>query len=458
MKKINILLSLAIIITIISSSNTFAISINSTENISTNFINNIGNPPYPASNPNPVNNSINVDIDIDLSWLGSDPDIGDILTYNIFFGTNINPPNVEVVYPFTVYNPGILTYNTQYYWRIDTYDDNGSATAGPIWTFTAKDDTPPYIPSNPNPLNNSVDISVFTNLSWIGGDPDDDNVTYAIYFGVLSNPPLVESNSVNLSFNPGVLSYNTQYYWRIIAWDSYGYSTAGPIWTFTTRENPPPYTPFSPIPENRSTNIHINAILSWIGGDPDGDNVTYDIYFGDNENPVKIIGNQTEDYYQPDVMNITTTYYWRIISWDSLGKSSIGPLWNFKTSLYENSPPDKPNTPVGPTNGKPGISYSYSSSAIDPNGEPIFYMFDWDDGTLSEWIGPFDSGQTITASHTWINKGTYAVKVKAKDIYGGESFWSDPLTISMPKSTIIRQLFNFNYYHPILKVLFNIFY
>ena len=237
----------------------------------------------------------------------------------------------------------------------------------------------------------------------------------------------------NLSYYPGILGYNTQYFWRIDAWDTYGYSTTGPTWTFTTKENPPPIIPYNPIPENGSTNIYIDAILSWTGGDPDDDNVTYDVYFGSNQNPIKIISNQTINYYEPEEMETTTMYYWRIISWDSYNKSSVSPLWNFKTSIYTNNPPDKPNKPNGPTTGKPGISYSYSSSTTDSNGEPIFYMFDWDDGTHVEWIGPFNSDQTVTLSHTWSDKGSYAVKVKAKDIYGGESFWSDPLSISMPK-------------------------
>ena len=426
----------------------------------TDEINNFNNPPNPASNPYPLNNSLNVDVYTNISWIGSDPDVGDILTYNIFFGVNPNPPNVKIVYPLNEFNPGVLSYNTQYFWRIDTYDGQGGASTGPLWTFTTKEDTPPFIPSSPEPLNNSLNVNISSNLSWVGGDPDGDNVTYDVYFGLSSNPPIIEADSVNSSFNPGLLDYNTQYFWRIESEDIYGYSTMGPIWTFTTKENPPPYIPFNPIPENKSTNIHIDAIISWSGGDPDGDNVTYDIYFGDNENPILISSNQTENNYQPGVMNTTTTYYWRIISWDSLGKSSIGPLWNFKTSIYQNNPPEKPNTPEGPNTGKTGISYSYSSSTTDSNGEPIFYMFDWDDGTLNEWIGPYDSGQTITTSHTWRNKGSYAVKVKAKDIYGGESFWSDPLTISMPRSNIInldyfKQIFRENCLYFIIKFLIN---
>jgi len=405
---------------------------------------NINNPPNPASNPIPVNNSLNIDLEINLSWIGGDPDPGDIVTYNLFFGTNINPPNIENVYPINTYNPGKLEYNTQYYWRIDSYDNNGGATTGPLWTFTTKDDTPPYIPSSPSPTNNSIDVDIFSNISWVGGDPDGDNVTYDLYFGTNSNPPNVALNYENLSYSPGVLDYNTQYYWRINAWDEYGYSSTGPIWIFTTKENPPPIMPYDIIPENESTNIYIDATLSWVGGDPDGDNVTYDIYFGTDQNPIKVSSNQTNNYYQPDEMEITTTYYWKIITWDSYGLKSISPLLNFKTSIYSNSPPNKPNKPSGPTAGKPGISYSYSSSTTEPNGEPIFYMFDWDDGTRMEWIGPFNSGQTITVSHTWRDRGSYAIKVKAKDIYGGESFWSEPLAISMPKNKNLISLLYLN--------------
>jgi hypothetical protein len=406
---------------------------------------NINNPPYPASNPNPINNSINIDLEINLSWTGGDPDPEDIVTYNIFFGTNSNPPNVENVYPLNEYNPGKLEYNTQYYWRIDSYDEINAATTGPTWTFTTKEDNPPYIPSNPFPLNESIDVDIFTNLSWAGGDPDGDNVTYDVYFGNISNPPNVISNYDNLSYSLGVLDYNTQYFWRIDAWDEYGYSSTSSTWTFTTKENPPPIIPYNIIPENDSTNIYIDAILSWIGGDPDGDNVTYDVYLGIDQNPIKVSSNQTDNFYDPEEMETTTTYYWKIITWDSYGLKSISPLWHFKTSIYTNSPPEKPNKPSGPTTGRPGISYSYSSYTTEPNGEPIFYMFDWDDSTRMEWIGPFNSGQTVTVSHTWRDKGSYAIKVKAKDIYGGESFWSDPLAISMPKIKIFNNnLFNFN--------------
>ena len=170
----------------------------------------------------------------------------------------------------------------------------------------------------------------------------------------------------------------------------------------------------------------------------------YDVYFGTIQNPPLVQSNISTTYYEPAEMNTTTTYYWKIVAWDNYNNSASSPIWKFKTSIYKNSPPEKPERPSGPNSGKPGVSYTYSSSTVDSNGEPIFYKFDWDDGTESNWLGPYDSGQVVTISHIWNSKGSYAVKVKAKDIYGGESFWSDPLSVSMPKNKIsINNLIEF---------------
>ncbi|MCK5341932.1 MAG: hypothetical protein KAR20_00930, partial [Candidatus Heimdallarchaeota archaeon] len=248
------------------------------------------------------------------------------------------------------------------------------------------------------------------------------------------------------------------YYWKIRARDSYGLETDGPTWYFITKPNLPPYPPHSPIPENDSTNVYIDASLSWTGGDPEGDNVTYDLYFGSENPPPLLENNLSETTYEPAEMNTITDYYWRVVAWDVNDHRSSSPIWTFKTSTYTNSPPEKPSRPSGTSIGRPGVSYSYSTSTTDSNGEPIFYMVDWDDGSLSQWIGPYNSGQTAFFSHIWESRGSFAVKVKAKDIYGGESFWSDPLPVSMPKTYsthLISFLEKLLVYYPFLhQVLF----
>ena len=92
-------------------------------------------------------------------------------------------------------------------------------------------------------------------------------------------------------------------------------------------------------------------------------------------------------------------------------------------------PPNTPSKPNGPTFGITEADYTYSTDTIDPNNNQIFYLFDWDDGTDSGWIGPYDSGETCTASHCWYDNGGYDIKAKAKDIYDMESDWSNPLNV-----------------------------
>ncbi|HIH28993.1 MAG TPA: hypothetical protein HA260_04220, partial [Thermoplasmata archaeon] len=61
----------------------------------------------------------------------------------------------------------------------------------------------------------------------------------------------------------------------------------------------------------------------------------------------------------------------------------------------------------------------------------IYYLFDWGDGSNSGWLGPFDSGVTGVASHIWTTLGTFNVKVKARDVWGAGSFWSDALVVTI---------------------------
>jgi len=95
-----------------------------------------------------------------------------------------------------------------------------------------------------------------------------------------------------------------------------------------------------------------------------------------------------------------------------------------------NSAPNKPNPPSGPTSGIINVEYTYSGSTTDPNGDNIYYLFDWGDGTDSGWLGPYPSGDTVEANHSWVYGGTYDVKLKAKD-ETVDGPWSDPLTVQI---------------------------
>ena len=76
-----------------------------------------------------------------------------------------------------------------------------------------------------------------------------------------------------------------------------------------------------------------------------------------------------------------------------------------------------------------GQQYQFDTRAVDPEGDNISYLFDWDDGTTSGWVGPLRSGIGLGVFHSWSVRGSYYVRVKAKDEHGAKSDWSDSLIV-----------------------------
>jgi hypothetical protein len=111
------------------------------------------------------------------------------------------------------------------YWQIDNVEVEafgGGGTPAP---------EPPGQAENPNPANGSTDIGINSVLSWTPGALAD---SHDVYFDTDSNfPGVIGINQPGTSFDPGTLSRNTTYFWRVDSVNSDG-TTPGPTWSFTT--------------------------------------------------------------------------------------------------------------------------------------------------------------------------------------------------------------------------------
>jgi len=96
-----------------------------------------------------------------------------------------------------------------------------------------------------------------------------------------------------------------------------------------------------------------------------------------------------------------------------------------------NNPPDVP-TIDGPLGGKLGVELCYIFQSIDPDDDDVMYIIDWDDGTFTE-TNYYQHDLPIEVCHTWYRAGTYFLRCKAKDVYGGASEWR---TLCWPGLTI----------------------
>lgn len=100
--------------------------------------------------------------------------------------------------------------------------------------------TPPNCATLSYPSNGASNIAVDTALKWNDGGGGTNG--YSIYFGT-NNPPTNILNGTNIgnitsyTFSP-ILQSNTQYFWKIVAYNINGNAVGCSIWSFTTG----PYT------------------------------------------------------------------------------------------------------------------------------------------------------------------------------------------------------------------------
>ena len=201
--------------------------------------------------------------------------------------------------------------------------------------------------------------------------------------------------------------------------------------------NRPPESPSDPDPSDGATNVDINADLSWSCSDPDGDSLTYDVYFGTVNPPVdKVSDDQAETTFDPGTLEAEPAYYWQIIAKDVQGAFTFGPVWLFSTE--ENNPPNAPLID-GQSYGKIRVEYDYTFNTTDPEGHDVHYWIEWGDGTVEQddWIGPYSSSEKVKLSHSWSQKKTFIIKAKAKDIFDAESDFTE-LSVTISRTKVFK--------------------
>lgn len=200
--------------------------------------------------------------------------------------------------------------------------------------------------------------------------------------------------------------------------------------------NHPPSQPTDPNPLDGMTNVPTNPVLSVSVYDPDEDAMNVSFYDASTHHLIGVdvnVASSTRASVTWNGLENMTLYRWYAIA-DDGKRTNQSETWKFTTGNGTNQPPAAP-TINGPASGTVGQTYEYTFITTDPNGDSVSYYIDWGDTTNSGWIGPNQSSEQVTVSHTWTTRGTYTIKAKAKDVYDAESDWG-LLKIRMPKGQI----------------------
>jgi len=192
-------------------------------------------PPKTAYDPNPADGAEFVELDATLSWTAG---LGAEL-HTVYFGDNFDDVNNATggsPQESTSYTPDQLESEKVYYWRVDEYD--GVATyKGNVWGFTTIGAA-----GSLQPANGEIDVQMNSTLNWT---PAATAVSHDVYFGTdkdavrnatTASPQYKGNKALGAeSYDPGKLSLQSDYYWRIDAVYNTG-TVKGLVWNFTTAD------------------------------------------------------------------------------------------------------------------------------------------------------------------------------------------------------------------------------
>jgi hypothetical protein len=241
---------------------------------------------------------------------------------------------------------------------------------------------------------------------------------------------------VSTTGNWEAVGHYTQMIWPDTKQCGCGYATSSSNWgilvcqyqppgnyigTYICPANTPPNKPSKPS-GSASGYAYASYSYSTSATDPEKNQVKYTFDWGDGTSSSTGLVNSGTSASKSHKWHDAGTYKVKANATDSRGATSEYSS-SLTVTIAANNPPNTPSMPSGPASGKPGTSYSYSTSAIDPDGNQVNYTFDWGDGTNSV-TSMVNSGSVAAKSHTWSKAGTYPVKAKAKDSRGASSGWS----------------------------------
>jgi PKD repeat protein len=378
-------------------------------------------PPYTPAAPYPLDLSFNQSIFSDLSWDGGDPDAGDIVFYDIYFGTT-NPPlfyGATIGYPAAqtriTYTLPQLLLSITYYWQILSHDNHGASISGPVWRFTtvlAGADTQP--PSKVTGLTVTDAQDGKLNLVW---NPATDNVGvdhYKIYRDTI----FLINRSTTSYQDTGLVNGHT-YTYTVMAVDTSGNegNLSDPASGTPTpsgnggggggEENPlENIFPVADASAGEPYEGYVNQPMTFDGSkshDPDGHLISWDWSFGDGTSNTG--ETTTHTYTQAGIYTVVLTV-----------KDNRSATDTDQTTAVVTIPNIAPTTPniTGPNTGQKNTSYDYQVTSTDADNDTIKYIFTWDDGETTT-TAFFASGVTVTQAHTWSAAGRYEISVTAND-------------------------------------------
>ncbi len=386
-----------------------------------------------------------------------DPDVDDVITYDFEVYSDeamaaetlvANATDIAETFDTTSWTvPQELLDNTWHFWRVRATDGYGFSqwAYGAFFVNTENDPPGPFNISSPE---DGSEVDTLTPILEVTNsfDVDEDVLTYSFeVYADSSMTALIASVTGVLQGADGSTSWtvdtplsdNAWYYWRAVATDEHGASTATTVASFfVNTANDAPGMPAVHYPADGSeVSVQELDLIVTNATDVDGDRLTY-FFELDTVNtfgsPVKISSGSvleglTTTAWRVSGLEENTWYFWRVKTSDGAAESPWVTARFFVSTV--NDPPSVP-TLKNPGNGSwvstvtPTLELNPST---DPDHDSIIYRFElYAASGLHTLIASFETdvpAWLLTASlsdNTW-----YFWRAQARDVHGATSAWTE---------------------------------
>jgi hypothetical protein len=233
-----------------------------------------------------------------------------------------------------------LAVNTTYYWQVNATAGAATSAWSSIWSFTPV--IVPGVPALASPTNGAINRPVNISLSWGAVLSASSYAIKLSFSSAFTGTVITQSGITGTTANDSGLSYATTYFWCANATNAAGSSTWSAVWSFTTSISPPTAAPVQVSPGDGSSNVPVNASLSW----------------GSVAGATAYILQVTTAYGFPDTLisrsgltatssvvsglGTSTLYYWHVAGTNAGGVGAWSYIWRFTTSGVSTLPKASP--------------------------------------------------------------------------------------------------------------------
>jgi hypothetical protein len=367
------------------------------------------------TNLSPANGAVNQEANVILDWTAFSGITGYLYQYDTsptFNSANLYNGSIGATSQVTTAN---LLFNTTYYWRVRAYHATDTSAYGPVWSFTTINAI-----TNLSPANGAVNQEANVILDWTAFS----GITGYLY-QYDTSPTFNSANLYNGSIGATSqvttvnLLFNTTYYWRVRAYHATDTSAFGPVWSFTTINQPTHLTPV-----NGSIGTTLTPILDWTAF---SGILGYQYRYSEDSTFATanygVLG-ATSQVTLPTLL-YGTQYFWSVRAFHAADTTDWSMPWNFTTNFQMTNAPIL----IAPANGAINISLNGTQLEIGSVANATDYQYQISSNSNFSNSSFYTSTNLTLSLGTLSPSSTYYWRARGRNT-AGNSPWSNPFTFS----------------------------